>query len=153
MPKALTASLQNGKSENFKLFEDLSRNNNKMYPHLTKIQEINYFHSVLCGDALQAFCNIEDSKKYSLDEITTIFKRRLGDCVSIAKARYGRDALKFDPSTQKLHEFLDILQKTAEEAFGAETQQFIDKAKYAKLPDHVKINSIECTLSINLTTA
>ena len=140
MPKALTASLPtfDGKSEKFELFEDLFKNNIKMYPHLTEIQKINYFHSLLRGDALQAFCNIEDSKKDSLDEIMTIFKRRFGDYLSMAKARCEWDALRFDPSTQKLHEFLDILQKTAKEAFGAEAQQFIDKAIYAKMPDHVK---------------
>ena len=140
MPKALTASLPtfDGKSEKFELFEDLFRNNIKMYPHLTEIQKINYFHSLLRGDALQAFCNIEDSKKDSLDEIMTIFKRRFGDYLSMAKARCEWDALRFDPSTQRLHEFLDILQKTAKEAFGAEAQQFIDKAIYAKMPDHVK---------------
>ena len=41
-------------------------------------------------------------------------------------------------ATQKLHEFPDVLQKTAKEAFGSEAQQFIDKAIYAKMPDHVK---------------
>ena len=140
MPKAPTASLPtfDGKSKKFELFEDLFRNNIKMYPHLTELQKINYFHSLLRGDALQAFCNIEDSKKDSLDEIMTIFKRRFGDYLSMAKARCERDALKFDPSTQKLHEFLDVLQKTAKEAFGSEAQQFIDKAIYAKMPDHVK---------------
>ena len=56
----------------------------------------------------------------------------------MAKARCEWDALKFDPSNQKLHEFLDVLQKTAKEAFGSEAQQFIDKAIYAKMPDHVK---------------
>ena len=62
MPKALTASLPtfDGKSETFELIEDLFRSNTKMYPHLTEIQKINYFHSRLRGDALQAFCNIED---------------------------------------------------------------------------------------------
>ena len=136
MPKALTASLPtfDGKSEKFELFEDLFRNNIKMYPHLTEIQKINYFHSLLRGDALQAFCNIEDTKKDSLDEIMTIFKRRFGDYLSMAKARCEWDELKFNPSNQKLHEFLDVLQKTAKEAFGSEAQQFIDKAIYAKMP-------------------
>ena len=140
MPKALTASLPtfDGKSEKFELFEDLFRNNIKMYPHLTEIQKINYFHSLLRGDALQAFCNLEDSKKDSLDENVTIFKRRFGDYLSMAKARCEWDALKFDPSTQKLHEILDTLQNTAKEAFGTEAQQFIDKVTYAKMPDHVK---------------
>ena len=109
-----------------------------MFPHLTEVQKINNFHSLLRGDALQGFCNIEDSKEDSLDEIMTIFKRRFGDYLWMAKARCEWDALKFDPSTQKLHEFLDVLQKTAKKAFGTEAQQFIDKAIYAKMPDHVK---------------
>ena len=85
MPKALTASLAtfDGKSEKFELFEDLVRKIIKMYPHLTELQK--KFHSLLRGDALQAFCNIEDSKKDSLDEIMTIFKRRFGDYLSMAK--------------------------------------------------------------------
>ena len=33
---------------------------------------------------------------------------------------------------------MDSLQKTAKEAFGAEAQQIIDKAIYAKMPDYVQ---------------
>ena len=33
---------------------------------------------------------------------------------------------------------MDVLQKTAEKAFGLEAQKFIDKAIYAKMPDHVE---------------
>ena len=54
------------------------------------------------------------------------------------KARCEWNVLKFDPSIQKLHEFLDILRKTAKQAFGTEAQHFIDKAIYPKLPDHVQ---------------
>ena len=140
MPKALTASLPvfDGKSEKFELFEDLFRNNIKMYPHLTEIQKINYFHSLLRGNALQAYCNLDDTKKDNLEEVITAFKRRFGDFQSSAKARCEWDALHFDPTKQNLHEFLDALQKTAKEAFGSEAQKFIDKAIYAKMPDHVK---------------
>ena len=142
MPKALTASLStfDGKTEKFELFEYLFRYNIKMYPHLTELQKIKYFHSLLRGDAIQAFRIIEDAKKNSLEEIKTIFKRRFGDYLSMAKTRCEWDALRFDPTTQKLHEFLDVLRKieTAKEAFGSEAQQFIDKAIYAKMPDHVK---------------
>ena len=140
MPKALTASLPvfDGKSEKFELFEDLFRNNIKMYPHLTEIQKINYFHSLLRGNALQAYCNLDDTKKDNLEEVITAFKRRFGDFQSSAKARCEWDALHFDPTKQKLHEFLDVLQKTAKEAFGSEAQKFIDNAIYAKMPDHVK---------------
>ena len=140
MPKALTASLPvfDGKSEKFELFEDLFRNNIKMYPHLTEIQKINYFHLLLRGNALQAYCNLDDTKKDNLEEVITAFKRRFGDFQSSAKARCEWDALHVDPTKQKLHEFLDALQKTAKEAFGSEAQKFIDKAIYAKMPDHVK---------------
>ena len=140
MPKALTASLPvfDGKSEKFELFEDLFRNNIKMYPHLTEIQKINYFHSLLRGNALQAYCNLDDAKKDHLEELITAFKQRFGDFQSSAKARCEWDSLHFDPTKQKLHEFLDTLQKTAKEAFGSEAEKFIDKAIYAKMPDHVK---------------
>ena len=68
----------------------------------------------------------------------TFFKRRFGDYLSMAKAQCEWDTLRFNTSTQKLYEFLDEIQKTVEEVFGAEAQHFIDKAIYAKLPDHVK---------------
>ena len=140
MPKALTASLPvfDGKFAKFELFEDLFRNNIKMYPHLTEIQEINYFHSLLRGNALQAYCNLDETKKDNLEEVITAFKRRFGDFQSAATARCEWDALHFDPTKQKFHEFLDMLQKTAKEAFEPEAQKFIDKAIYAKMPDHVK---------------
>ena len=140
MPNALTASLPvfDCKSEKFELFEDLFRNNIKMYPHLTEIQKINYFHSLLRGNALQAYCNLDDTKEDNLEEVITAFKRRFGDFQSAAKARCEWDASHFDPTKQKSHEFLDILQKTAKEAFGSEAQNFIDKVIYAKMPDHVK---------------
>ena len=50
----------------------------------------------------------------------TIFKRRFGDYLPMAKARCEYYALKFDPFTQKLHEVLDVLQNTAEEAKPAD---------------------------------
>ena len=71
-------------------------------------------------------------------EVITAFKRRLGYFQSPANARCEWDSLHFDPIKQKLHEFLDVLQKTAKEAFGPEAQNFIDKAIFAKMPDHVK---------------
>ena len=140
MPKALTTSLPtfDGKNEKFELFEDLFRNNIRMHPHLTEIQRIHYFHSLLRVEALQAFRILDDTKKNNLEDIMTTFKRRFGDYLSVAKARCEWDTLKFDPATQKFHEFLDSLQKTTKEAFGSEAQQFIDKAIYAKMPDHVQ---------------
>ena len=140
MPKALSASLPvfDGKSEKIELFEDLFRKNIKLYPQLTEIQKINYFQSLLKGNALQAYCNLKDTNKDNLEEVITAFKRRFGDFQSSTKARCEWDSLQFDPTKQKLHVFLDVLQKTAKEAFGSEAQQFIDKAINAKIPDNVK---------------
>ena len=140
MPKALTASLQvfDGKFEKIELFEGLFKKNIEMYPHLTEVQKLNFFHSVLRGNALQAYCRLNEAKKVNLEEVNTAFKRCVGDFQSSAKARCEWASLHFDPTKQKLHEFLDALQKTAKEAFGPEAHKFIDKAIYAKMPDHVK---------------
>ena len=89
-------------------------------------------------NALQANCNLDDTKKENLEKVITAFKRRFGYFQSSVKATCEWDAWHFDPTKQKLHEFLDTLQKTAKEAFGSEAQKFIDKAIYAKMPDHVK---------------
>ena len=140
MPKALLASHPtfDGKSEKFEFFEDLFRNNIKMYPHLTEIQKINYFHSLFRGDALKAFCNIEDSKKDSFEEIMRIFKTSFRRLPINGKNQMRMGCTQIRPLNAKLHEFLDVLQKTGKKAHGSEAQQFIDKAIYAKMPDHVK---------------
>ena len=103
MPKALTGSLPtfDGKSEKFELFEDLSATILKCI-HISRKSKKQTTFSLLRGDALQAFCNIEDSKKDSLEEKMTIFKRRFGDYLSKANTRCEWDAHRFDPSTQKL---------------------------------------------------
>ena len=58
-----------------------------MYRHLSEIQKINYFHSLLRGNALQAYCNLDDAKEDYLEEVITAFKRRFGDFQSSTKAR------------------------------------------------------------------
>ena len=83
MPKALTASFStfDGKSEKFKLFEDLFRNIIKMYPpHGNSVSQL------FRGDALQAFRNLDDSEKDSIEEIMPAFKRPFGDFLSMARA-------------------------------------------------------------------
>ena len=63
MPIAASLPVFDGKSEKFQLFKDLFRNNIKMYSHITEIQKIFYFHSLLRGNTLQAFFNFGDTKK------------------------------------------------------------------------------------------
>ena len=97
MPKALTASLPTfeGKSVKFERSEDFFRNNIKMYPQSRNLKKSTT--STRCSE--ETFCNIEDSKKDSLDKIMAIFKRRFGDYMSMAKTVCEWDSLKFDPST------------------------------------------------------
>ena len=44
-----------GKSEKFELFEDLFQTSLKIHNQLTEEDKINYFHSLMRGDALQTF--------------------------------------------------------------------------------------------------
>ena len=67
----------------------------------------------------------------------TIFERGFGDYLSMAKSRCEWEALKFKPSSHKLHEILDTFQKIVKDAFGAEARRFIEKAIYAKNLNHV----------------
>ena len=100
-----------------------------MNPQFTdrNTKKLNYFYSLLRGNELQAYCNLDDTKKDNLEEVITAFKRRFGDFQSSAKARCEWDALYFDPTKEKLHEFLDV-------------QKLINKVVYANIPDHVKKN-------------
>ena len=101
-----------------------------MYQHLTEIQQINYFHSLLQGYALQAYCNLNNTKKDNLEEVLMAFKRRFGDFQSSAKARCERDALHFEPTKQKFHEFLDTLRKKPQKKRLARTNKNLSTKPY-----------------------
>ena len=60
LPKSLTTTMPtfDGKSEKFELFEDLFQTSLKIHNQLTEDGRINYFHSLMKGDALQTFKNI-----------------------------------------------------------------------------------------------
>ena len=54
LPKSLTTTMPtfDGKSEKFELFEDLFQTSSKIHNQLTEEDKINYFHSLMRGDAL-----------------------------------------------------------------------------------------------------
>ena len=60
LPKSLTTTMPtfDGKSEKFELFEDLFQTSLKIHNQLTEDDRMNYFHSLMRGDALQTFKNI-----------------------------------------------------------------------------------------------
>ena len=77
-PKSLTTTMPtfHGKSEKFELFEDLFQTGLKIRNQLTEEDKINYFHSLMRGDALQTFKNITTPNRENLGEILTVFRRK-----------------------------------------------------------------------------
>ena len=127
-----------GKSEIFEMFEDLFQTSLKIHNQLTQEEKINYFHSLMRGDALQTFKNITTPNRESLGEILTVFRRKCVKPQSMATAEHKFQRLVFNPANQKLYDFLDELQKLAKDAFGVATQAIIQQFIYAKMPTHLK---------------
>ena len=140
LPKSLTTTMPtfDGKSEKFELFEDLFQTSLKIHNQLTKEDKINYFHSLMRGDALQTFKNITSPNRENLLEILTVFRRKYVKPQSMATAKHNFQRLVFNPANQKLIAFLDQLRKLAKDAFGVEAQAIIEQFIYAKMPPHLK---------------
>ena len=60
MPKSLTMTMPvcDGKSEKLELFENLFQTSLEIHNQQSEEDKINYFHSLMRGDALQTFKNI-----------------------------------------------------------------------------------------------
>ena len=140
LPKSLTTTMPtfDGKSEKFELFEDLFQTSLKIHNQLTEEDKINYFHSLMRGDALQTFKNISSPSRENLTEILTLFRRKYVKPQSMATAKHKFQQLVFNPVNQKLIDFLDELQKLAKDAFGVDAQAIIEQFIYAKMPPHLK---------------
>ena len=140
LPKSLTTTMPtfDGKSEKFELFEDLFQTSLKIHNQLTEEDKINYFHSLMRGDALQTFKNITSPNRETLGEILTVFRRKYVKPQSMATAKHKFQRLVFNPANQKLIDFLDELQKLAKDAFGVAAQAIIEQFIYAKMPPHLK---------------
>ena len=127
-----------GKSEKFELFEDLLQTSLKIHNQLTQEDKINYFHSLMRGDALGTFKNITSPNRENLGEILTVFRRMYVKPQSRATAKHKLQRLVFNPANQKLIDFLDELQKLAKDAFAVAAQAIIEQFIYAKTPPHLK---------------
>ena len=140
LPKTLTTTMPtfDGKSEKFELFEDLFQTSLKIHNQLTEEDKINYFHSLMRGDALQTFINITSPNRENLADILTVFRRKYVKPQSMATAKHKFQRLVFNPANQKLIDFLDELQKLAKDAFGVTAQAIIEQFIYAKMPPHLK---------------
>ena len=136
LPKSLTTTMPTfeGKSEKFEMFEDLFQTSTKIHNQQTEEDKINYFHSLMRGDALQTFKNITSSNRETLGEILIAFRRKYVKPQSRAIAKHKLQQLVFNPANQKLIDFLDDLQKLAKNAFGVAAQAIIEQFFYAKMP-------------------
>ena len=78
LPKSLKTTMPtfDGKSEKFELFQDLFQTSLKIHNQLTQEDKINYFHSLMRGDALQTFKNITSPNRENLGEILTVFRTK-----------------------------------------------------------------------------
>ena len=154
MPKALTATLSvfDGKSKKFELFADSFRNNIKVYPHLTEVQKINHFHSLLRRNALQAYCNLEDAKKDNQEEVITAFKRLFGDFQPSAKARCEWDALHFDPQNKNCLKSLKPYRNLQKKRPVPKRKSSLTKQYTLKCRITSKRSSLERTSKINRTS-
>ena len=79
LPKSLTTTMPtfDGKSEKFELFEDLFQTSLKIHNQLTEEDRINYFHSLMRGNALQTFKNINGPTRENLGEILAVFRKNM----------------------------------------------------------------------------
>ena len=127
-----------GKSEKFELFEDLFQTSLKIHNQLTEEDRNNYFHSLMKGDALQTFKNINGPTRENLGEILAVFRRKYVKPQSMATAKHKFQKLVFKPANPKLVDFLDELQKLAKDALGTAAHAIIEQFIYAKMPPHRK---------------
>ena len=90
LPKSLTTTMPtfDGKSEKFELFEDLFQTSLKIHNQLTGEDKIYYFHSLMRGDALQTFKNIDSPNRENLTEILTVFRRKYVKPQSMATSKH-----------------------------------------------------------------
>ena len=87
-----------GKSKKFELFEDLFKTRLKTHNQLTQEHKINYFHSLMRGDALQTLKNITTPDRKNLGEILTLFRRNYVKPQSMATAKHKFQRLVFNPA-------------------------------------------------------
>ena len=144
LPRYLQTTMPNfdGKGEKFELFEDLFRTSLKTHNQLTEEDKVNYFRSLMLGDALQTFKNITSPNRESLGEILTVFPRKYSKPQSMANTKHKYQRLVFNLANQKLIDFLDKIKKLTKHAFGVAAQAIIDQFIHAKMTRHQEIKKL-----------
>ena len=108
--------------------------------------KINHFYAHRRGLALKTSKNIQRTPTTTLKDILKVFRRKYVKPESSALAKHRFNRLAFDPENQKLPDFLEELQESAEKAFGENAYQLIKNLLYAKMPPHLKKSIIQTYL-------
>ena len=139
-PKPITTTMLtfDGKSEKFELFEDLFQTSLKFHIQLTEEDRIDCFHSLIRGDSLQTFKNINGPTRESLGDVLAVFRRKYVKSQSMATAKHKSQKLVFKPANHKVVDFPEEIQKLAEDAFRIAAHAIIEQFIYAKLPPQLK---------------
>ena len=126
--KSLTTTMRtfDGRSEKMGLFEDLYRTSLKIHIQLTEDDRISDFHSLMRGDALQTFENINSPTRDNLGQILAVFRKKYVKPQSMATAKRNFKELVFNPANRKLVDFLDELQTLAKDTFGIAEDAIIE---------------------------
>ena len=89
LPQSLTRTIPtfDGESEKFELFGNLFYTQLKLHNQLTEDDRINNFDSLMRGDALQTFKNINGITQENLGEILIVCRRKYVKLQSMATAK------------------------------------------------------------------
>ena len=77
-----------GQSEKFDLFEDLFQTSLSVHNQLTEEDRIIYLYSLMWGDALKTFKNINGPTRENMGEIIGVFRRKYVKPQPIATAKH-----------------------------------------------------------------
>ena len=135
MSKSLTTTIPTGK---FDGKSDLFQTSLKNHNQLTEDYRINYFHSLLRGEARQTFKNINGPARENLVEVLAVFRSKHVKPQSMATAKHKFQKLVFNPANQNLVDFPDEFQKLAKDAFGKSAHAIVEQFMYAKMLPHLK---------------
>ena len=78
LPMSLTTTMLtfDRKTVKFQLSEDLFQTSLNIHNQLTEDDRINYIHSLMRGDAIQTFKNVNDPTRENLEEFLAVFRRK-----------------------------------------------------------------------------
>ena len=101
-PKTLTTTMPtfDGKCEKFELFDGLFQTSLKNHNEMTEDDRINFFHSLILGDALQTLKSINGPTREDLGEILAVFRRKYVKPQSMGTAKHEFQKLVVNRATQ-----------------------------------------------------